>query len=449
MAGALVLFTRDLRVHDHAPLSAAAQAAKGLVAAFVLDERLLRGSAGAPNRVRFLLDCLEDLDSSLRARGTKLVLRRGDPVREALALAREHDLDTIHLSADVTPYATRRLQRLARACAEQRIALVEHRGVTIAPPGSLSTASGEHYRVFTPYWRVWSALPSGGTHRTPQRLRTPGRLERSPVPRLDSLTRGSPSAGLQKGGESAARAQLSRWLGSGYETYESRHDELDGPETSRMSAYLHFGCVSPRTVLEAARAHRGGEGFIRQLCWRDFYHQLLAARPEITSADYRPRRRGWHTDEAALEAWREGLTGYPIVDAGMRQLQAEGYMHNRARLIVGSFLTKILCLDWRSGAKHFAGLLADADVANNIGNWQWVAGTGTDTRPNRVLSPLRQAARFDPSGEYVRRWVPELGGVAGAAVHRPWGLGRGREALRYPEPIVDYAAARAAYLAQR
>ena len=167
----------------------------------------------------------------------------------------------------------------------------------------------------------------------------------------------------------------------------------------------------------------------------------------MPSSDYRPRGDRWRRDARAAQAWREGLTGYPIVDAGMRQLKAEGNMHNRARLIVGSFLTKTLYLDWRLGAAHFAQLLLDADLANNVGNWQWVAGTGNDTRPNRILSPIRQAQRFDPRGDYVRRYVPELAGVAGAAVHEPWRLGRARRALRYPQPIVDHAAAADAFRA--
>jgi deoxyribodipyrimidine photo-lyase len=182
----------------------------------------------------------------------------------------------------------------------------------------------------------------------------------------------------------------------------------------------------------------GGQAFIRQLAWRDFHHQVLAARPETVSVDYRTRHDRWRRDEKAAQAWRDGLTGYPIVDAGMRQLRAEGWMHNRARLITASFLTKTLYLDWRIGARHFFDLLVDADVANNQLNWQWVAGTGTDTRPNRVLNPLRQAQRYDPTGDYVRRYLPELRDVPGSAVHEPWKLDpHHRSRLNYPDPIID------------
>jgi deoxyribodipyrimidine photo-lyase len=177
------------------------------------------------------------------------------------------------------------------------------------------------------------------------------------------------------------------------------------------------------------RSTPGALAFVRQLAWRDFHHQVLAARPAASRADYRSRADRWHHDEQETAAWREGRTGFPVVDAAMRQLAQEGWMHNRARLIAASFLTKSLYQDWRTGAEHFLSLLVDGDVANNQLNWQWMAGTGNDTRPNRVLNPLIQADRFDPRGDYVRRWVPELRGIAGTAVHRPWKL---------PEPPADY-----------
>lgn len=183
----------------------------------------------------------------------------------------------------------------------------------------------------------------------------------------------------------------------------------------------------------------GGAAFVRQLCWRDFHHQVLAATPQLPFEDYRSRGDEWRQDEDALAAWKAGRTGIPVVDAGMRQLAAEGWMHNRARLVTASLLTKDLYLNWRLGAAHFWDLLVDGDLANNAGNWQWVAGTGNDTRPNRVFNPLRQAERFDPDGDYVRRYVPELAGVEGSAVHRPWKLAdQVRSTLEYPDPIVDH-----------
>jgi deoxyribodipyrimidine photo-lyase len=229
---------------------------------------------------------------------------------------------------------------------------------------------------------------------------------------------------------------MDQWLHTRLDAYASRHDDLAGDATSRLSADLHFGCLSPLEL--ALRAQKvGGEGsdaYVRQLCWRDFHAQVTSAFPELPRQDYRPRRSGWSDDPDGLAAWKAGETGYPIVDAGMRQLAAEGYMHNRARLLVGSFLTKELNVHWTAGAQHFFDLLCDGDIANNAGNWQWVAGTGNDTRPNRRFNMIRQAHRFDPDGEYVRRYVPELAGVADGRVHELWAMER--RPRGYPAPII-------------
>jgi deoxyribodipyrimidine photo-lyase len=250
---------------------------------------------------------------------------------------------------------------------------------------------------------------------------------------MEDLIRGDTSPALPRGGESAGRERLTAWIRTGLERYGERHDDLAGDATSRLSPYLRFGCVSPREVFERVHDRPGAEPFVRQLCWRDFYQQVAAANPEMPRADYRPRGGRWRVDDEALEAWKDGLTGYPIVDAGMRQLRHEGWMHNRARLVTASFLTRDLGVDWRAGAAHFWDLLVDGEIANNAGNWQWVAGTGNDTRPNRVLNPIRQARRFDPEGDYVRRWIPELAGVPAPAVHEPWKLDAEPD---YPAPIV-------------
>jgi deoxyribodipyrimidine photo-lyase len=438
----LVLFTGDLRVHDNRALAAAAKACEQVIPLFVLDEELLAGRCGSPNRLAFLLDSLADLDASLRARGAGLLLRRGDPVEQAIRVARRFGAQSIDIGAETTPYARRRHERLARACGRERICLRTHPGASIVAPGALTPAGGGHYRVFTPYWRVWSATPPAPAAPAPRHIEAPARLPPMRLPSLRSLGAGPPSPGLIAGGESAARRRLGRWAGQGLAGYEEGHDDLACGQTSHLSPFLHFGCLSPRAVLERSRGRRGAEAFVRQLCWRDFHRQVLAARPDMPRADYRPRDDRWRRAAGDAHAWREGRTGYPIVDAGMRQLAGEGFMHNRARLIVGSFLTKTLYIDWRRGAEHFAALLADADVANNVGNWQWVAGTGNDTRPNRVLNPLRQARRFDPDGDYVRRHLPELAGILGSAVHEPWRLPAGeRRGLDYPAPIVDHLAA--------
>jgi deoxyribodipyrimidine photo-lyase len=238
------------------------------------------------------------------------------------------------------------------------------------------------------------------------------------------------------GGETAGRARLDAWCRGGLARYPEAHDAPALEGTSRLSPYLHLGCLSPVEVARRCAARAGGEAFLRQLCWRDFHHQVTAAFPAITREEYRPRGDRWGDDAALLAAWKAGRTGYPLVDAGMRQLAAEGWMHNRARLVTASFLVKDLGLDWRLGAAHFLDLLVDGDIANNAGNWQWVAGTGNDTRPNRIFNPVRQALRFDPAGAYVRRWVPELARVTGARVHEPWRLDPAeRRRLDYPEPL--------------
>ena len=434
---AIVLFTRDLRLHDHPALSAAAKRSERIVPTFVLDERLIAGRSGAPNRLSFLLESLEDLDESLHRRGARLVIRHGDPVREVLGLARETGATAVYLSEDVSAYAQRRLRQLRRACEEERIAVRAFEGVTVVAPGELTPTGGDHYRVFTPYWNAWQATAKRVPLGAPRKLREAGRIRHGRIPGLSDLTSETPVEGMPRGGERAGRERLGRWLRNGAKRYPERADDLAADATSRLSPYLHFGSLSPNEVVARAQRERGQGDFIRQLCWRDFHHQVLAARPTLPYEDYRPTRRRWRRDDQALEAWKCGETGYPIVDAGMRQLATEGFMHNRARLIVGSFLTKTLRIDWRAGADHFERLLVDADLANNRGNWQWVAGTGNDTRPNRVLNPIRQARRFDPEGAYVRRHVPELAELAGRSVHEPWKLDPAERAeLDYPEPLV-------------
>ncbi|HSK16721.1 MAG TPA: deoxyribodipyrimidine photo-lyase [Gaiellaceae bacterium] len=432
MKVAVVLFTRDLRVRDHPALAEAVAAAERVVPLFVLDDAIL-ADAGA-NRVRFLLEALADLRTSLRALGGQLVVRRGDPVAETAKVAREAGAETVFASADASAYAQARERRLR----EERLELRLLPGVAVVPPGELLPAGGDHFRVFTPYWRRWSEAELRPVRRAPRRLSVPAGTAAGRLPALTDLIRGEPSPDVVEGGETAGRARLARWLRSGLERYGARHDDLAGDATSRLSPYLHFGCLTPREVVERAADRPGAGPFLRQLAWRDFFHQLLAARPEASRADYRPRRDRWNDDPEGLAAWREGRTGVPLVDAGMRQLAREGWMHNRARLVTASFLTKSLYVDWRLGADHFARLLVDGDVASNAGNWQWVAGTGADTRPNRILNPLLQARRYDPEGDYVRRYVEELGGVEGGAVHEPW---KASGVAGYPPPLVEHTEA--------
>jgi deoxyribodipyrimidine photo-lyase len=435
----IALFTADLRVHDNPVLNAALDGADETVPLFVLDDGVRAAGFDAPNRRAFLADSLVSLDESLRARGGRLVLREGDVVAEACRLAQQTGARDVHVAADVSGFAHRREDRLRSELEADGRRLHVHDAVTtVLAPGEVTPDDRDHFAVFTPYFRRWESVAPREPLGAPRRVRVPDGVRSAEPPSRSAVAGVSP--GLAPGGEEEGRRRFAAWLADGVDAYDDRHDDLAGDATSRLSPHLHFGTLSPTELVHRAREHggTGAEAFVRQVCWRDFHHQVLAARPRAAHADYRTRDDRWREDDEATEAWREGRTGYPVVDAAMRQLAQEGWMHNRGRLLAGSFLTKTLYVDWRIGARHFLDLLVDGDMANNQLNWQWVAGTGTDTRPNRVLNPLTQAKRFDPDGDYVRRWVPELAEVAGGAVHTPWKLvGPGRAGLDYPDPIVD------------
>ena len=429
---AIVLFTRDLRVHDNPVLAAACARARQVVPAFVVDPAL----AVPPNRARFLAQSLADLRGALRERGGDLLIRRGDPVAESLRLAADTGAAAVFVADDVTRYATRRREKLAAECGRQRLELAVTPQHAVVPAGAVTPAGGGHYKVFTPYWRAWLAAAWREEHPAPGAIALPSAGDPGDLPDVTS----GYSPGLAPGGERAARERARRWVEGPLAGYADAHDNLAADATARLSAYLRFGCLSAVELARAARSRPGGDEFCRQLAWRDFFHQVTAAFPRIAEASYRDGQRSWKDDPEALAAWRDGRTGIPVVDAGMRQLAAEGFMHNRARMITASFLTRTLGIDWRHGYRHFAALLADGDVANNGGNWQWVAGTGNNPRPGRVLNPLRQAQRFDPGGDYVRRYVPELSGLTRHYIHTPWKLPAGqRDRLDYPPPLIDVA----------
>jgi deoxyribodipyrimidine photo-lyase len=425
METAIVLFTRDLRLHDNPALHLACERARQVVPLFVVDPAI----SGPPNRMAFLAQSLTDLRENLRALGGDLVIRDGDPAAEVVKLATELDAGAVYVADDVSHYATRRRQRLERDCARHRLDLQVTPGLTVVPPAGLTPASGGHYRVFTPYWRAWRTTTWRPHYPAPKSITMPAVEKVGQPPKVP----GEVSPGLAPGGETAGRKRFVRWGQDHLAGYDEHHDDLAGDQTSRLSAYLRFGCVSPLEVAIGARDREGGEEFGRQVAWRDFFYQVTAAFPDMGRKNYRPGA-SWHEDAHALDAWRAGQTGIPIVDAGMRQLAAEGFMHNRARMITASFLTRNLGIDWRHGYAHFGALLADGDVASNAGNWQWVAGTGNNTRPNRVMNPLRQAQRFDKAGQYVARYVPELAGLDPAQIQTPWQLGH---KLDYPDPIVE------------
>ena len=432
MKTAVVLFTRDLRLHDNPTLRAALDEAETVLPLFVLDEGITETRYGAAaNRRAFLAESLADLHASLRKAGAALDVRRGEVVGETVKTARRVRAEAVFVSADVSPYARERERRLA-----DELDLRVGDSSFVVPAGEVAPASSTHYQVFTPYYRAWLSAWRGDPHGTPRKIRLPeGVTTQSPTP--------ARRASLVPGGETAGAKLARRWLSDGLAGYGKGHDDLGADATSRLSPYIHFGCVSPRALAHRAREQRG-VAFVRQLCWRDFYAQILWGQPQTTTDDLRPRGDRWLDDAEKLEAWKDGRTGYPLVDAGMRQLREEGWMHNRTRLVVASFLVKDLGIDWREGARHFFDLLFDGDVAQNIGNWQWVAGTGVDTRPNRIFNPTAQLKRLDPEGTYVKRYVRELADVPAPALAEP-----GLLAPDYPAPIVDHAEAVRAFRTRR
>lgn len=427
---------------------------------FCLDDRLLRGRHASGPRTQFLLESLQDLDGALRSRGSGLVIRRGRPERELAMLADRVGADELHLSADVSGFDRKRLRRVAAALERSSVEIHAHPGVgAIDDLGALRTRAGTPYTVFSPFHRAWLDEPRRPVLAAPRRLPAlPSRLPKGRVPPLRALGLEQEVLEPPSGGEREGRARLSRFISSGLDRYADRQDALGVDGTSRLSPYLHLGCVSAREVEDRLGRGEGAAAFRRQLCWRDFLHQVILHFPRNARSEFRPRYRGrirWSRSQRAFEAWCEGRTGYPLVDAGMRQLRREGWMHNRARLVVGSFLTKDLGIDWRWGERHFMRLLVDGDEANNNGNWQWIASVGTDPQPlfRRILNPTRQMESHDPDGVYVRRYVPELARVPDDYLSEPWTMPEDVQRRvgcviggDYPAPIVDHAEARRAAL---
>ena len=450
-------FRRDLRVADN-PALAAAQAGGGrLIAVFVLDLALLRGPrVGAP-RLAYLADALADLDGRLAERGSRLVVRHGRPAEIIPEVAAAAEATAVHVNDDVSPFARRRDAEVARRLAEDGRRLEAHDGLFVHPPGSITTGAGDPYKVFTPFHRSWRRDGLPAPLPSPAALPpTPG-LTGDGIPGRGGL--GAADAPAEPvGGESHALSRLEAFLEQRASAYHERRDLLGVEGTSRLSADLHYGCLSPRTILARLDDDDPGhEAFATEIAWRDFYGHVLHAWPEVVDTEFNPvwRALPWEGEGPRFDAWREGRTGFPVVDAAMRQLLATGWMHNRARMIVASFLCKDLRIDWRLGEAHFLRHLVDGDVASNNGGWQWAAGTGTDAQPYfRIFNPTTQGQRFDPDGAYVRRWVPELAAVPDRSLHEPAAMpaATAREVgLRlgedYPWPIVDHAEERKRTLA--
>ncbi len=454
---AIVLYTRDLRVHDQPALWAACERADRVVPVFVFDRAILRSRYAAPNRVSQLVDAVRDLRSNLKAHGGELVVRHGDTSEEVAQLAVEVEADELHLSADVSAHARRReeaLRQLARDHLGDRLRVIVHdAAVTVVQPGAVSPSGGDHFKVFSPYFRRWAEAAWREPLPAPSSVPTPTTVATGRIPALDDLTDpGRLAPELPVAGETAARQRVEWWFEGPVDAYDDTRNHLGADGTSKLSHHLHLGTVSATELAQRVdRRSAGQEAFLQELCWRDFNHQMLAARPDLVHTDIRTRHDRWVDDEDAVAAWKAGRTGYPVVDAAMRQLTTEGWMHNRARMIVASFLTKHLYVDWRVGAWHFMDHLIDGDLANNFGQWQWTAGTGTDSRPNRMFNPVTQSRRYDPDAVYLRRYLPELADLDDATIHAPWEaadtlLGGSGD---YPPPLVDHREARERFLAAR
>jgi deoxyribodipyrimidine photo-lyase len=427
-------FRRDARLDDHPGLVAACEDGT-VVPLFVVDPALFDRSS--PRRRDLLLAGLADLDEQLSRLGGRLRVESGQPASVVARVAAEVGAESVHVSREVTPYGIERDQEVSN-----QVTLVSHDGVYALPPGSVLTEAGETYKVFTPFYRSWSERDTRPT------------LLPEEVEFTDDVGQGLPPFGdpVIPAGSSGAEKRL-RTFQERVDGYQEERDRIDLDSTSHASVDLKYGWIGPRRVIsEVGTATKGRRAFVRQVAWRDFYGHLLAQYPYVVdeSFDERYRNMEWHNDQGEIAAWKEGRTGYPIVDAAMRRLVAEGQMHNRARLLVGSFLVKDLLVDWRIGERFFRHHLIDGDVAQNAGNWQWVAGTGTDAAPYfRVFNPVTQSKKFDPDGWFIRKWIPELAEVPDQWIHSPWEAGPiellsyGVElGKQYPEPLVDHSMAR-------
>jgi deoxyribodipyrimidine photo-lyase len=482
---AVLWFRRDLRLHDLPALANALARADRIAPLFVLDPALIAGRWRSPNRTWFMLASLAELAASLEAAGSVLVVRVGRPDLVVPSFAEEVSASTVHVSRDYAPYGRARDRRVAAALRRAGVEFHAAPGNLIHVPEDLATRTGTPYRIFGPFYRAWSTR----SVRTP--LAAPASIPTQPLPARAESTVGtaddrivawvkalrefgvgaseveslsSPTADpelIPDPGESAARLRLARWTLAADDRpprvldYQRDRDILGTDATSRLSQDLRWGLLSPVEVVTRVLPVGPGPGvqrFITELAWRDFYAHVMWHDP---GSARRATRRAydlvpWRDDEVAVAAWTGGRTGFPVVDAAMRQLAATGWMHNRARMIVASFLTKDLLVDWRVGEAWFMRHLLDGDPASNNGGWQWAASTGTDAQPYfRVFDPVAQGRRFDPDGAYVRGWVPELADVPVEYLHAPWTMpdaaqiaSRCRIGLDYPAPIVDHRDAR-------
>ena len=422
---------RDLRLTDNAALHAALRAVS-VIPLFILDPAF---DSASPRRRNFLHEGLHALDRDLRERGSRLILRKGRPLEALSQLLTETGADAVYAEEDFTPYARRRDAEI-----EHHLPLHLVPGQTVHHPASVLKSDGRPYTVFTPYYKVWKAkLPAKlDLSPAPETIHTPSELRSEPLPRYKV----SP---LFPAGEKEALVRLEEFLYKKVYSYADDRNRMDLDGTSSLSPYLRFGMLGLRQAISAARQAigqkrgAGAETWLNELIWREFYIQILYHFPHVARTAFNASLANipWRNEEVEFQAWKDGRTGVPVVDAAMRQLKEVGWMHNRARMIVASYLVKDLLIDWRWGEAWFMENLLDGDPAANNGGWQWTAGTGTDAAPYfRIFNPVLQSAKFDPQGEYIRKWVPELRGVEAKDIHAPWE--KGIRAKGYPErPVVE------------
>ncbi len=447
-------FRRDLRLLDNPAWSAATNNHPRVVALFVIDDRLW--DSGTPLRQAQLISHLNGLDQELASVGGRLRIVHGDPASAFTELAQGESAGAVYWNNDVTASSRARDQAVEQALADSAIASHRYWGNLVHPPGSVLTQKGTLSRVYTPFSKRWLATP---IDQWPPA---------GPAAIADDIGAGipEPADGVEApmaGGPEAAEARLEAWL-SGVDQYHELRDRPDLAGTSALSVDLKFGTISPRVILDEIGGDTEGRiGFVRQLAWRDWYAHLFHEMPEMAHAPMRAEYAAiaWRDDPEGFEAWCQGRTGYPIVDAGMRQLNTTGWMHNRVRMITASFLVKHLLIDWTRGERYFRKQLLDADVPQNAGNWQWVAGTGPDAAPYfRIFNPVSQSKKFDVNGDYIRTYVPELTQLDKKFIHQPWEMAPLDLAAaevhlgdNYPHPILDLSEGRerclAAYKAVR